>query len=147
MNCIDSPMSDINDINQWIDQLISWSMALINRWRCRWGDGDSLTWKSKSCLVSWFLGFLVSWFRCSWFLCFKTYQEHFMFSGRYWTSKIFQIVLNGSSACRGVRIFQKCQLIGFPFFEIYENSILKNAPMIRWGVRTRISPIFKSKNY
>ena len=76
-------------------------------------------------LASWFLGFLVSCFIgfdflglvVSNFLGFKVKDlphSHFTFSGKCWPgSRIFVIVLDGSSGLFGARLFGNCQHFGF----------------------------------
>ena len=65
-------------------------------------------------LVFWFLGFLVSKKQIP-ISCFLKAIDP--------TSHIFDILFNGYSFCVGVGLFQNCQNVGFPPFEIYGNKI------------------------
>ena len=49
-------------------------------------------------------------------------------------SMMFEILLYGSSAFFGARLFENCQNCGFPDFEIYKNTTCPNVPGFFWIV-------------
>ena len=98
-------------------------------------------------LVSRILEFLVSWFQS--FLvsrCRRRFKKSF--GVPYYQipiscflidigliSKIFKIILNGSSGFYGARLFQNRQIFKcFQNLEIYKNDLVENGPVFSWFV-------------
>ena len=119
------------------------------------GAGDSLTWKQKGFLASWFLGFwfLVHWDLASgrlvyWFLGFKnllcsrrifvTYYQTFISCLQINIgpiSNISKVLLDGPSRFVSVHLSKTVKQIRLQHFEIYENPILKMIPGFSWFFR------------
>ena len=106
--------------------------TVIGNRKVSWFLGFSVS-QCLGSLVAWFLGFGVSKFlsfidskNCNvfkrdWFHIAKIVFHIFIDIDLI--SKIFKILLDGSSGFVGARLFQKCQRLGFPNFEIYKNTL------------------------